>query len=136
MASAKACRLTISEAEVTTPASAASMTPMLTPREIPKSSALIMSRGRSGVDLTRAVAANASEIDQHPGAVSEKRNGDRLVAVVEVHRNLFDFQMVEACDEQTLEVEPESFQCLSREDDLRRARTESLQPGLGVQNAG
>src|SRR6266568_6367994 len=112
-ASAKLGRLTIIEAEVTTPASAASIIPMLTPREIPKSSALMISRVGLGVDPTRTVSPDAHQIHQHRGPMFDKRDSARLIAVVEVHRHLFDLHAVQTRDEKAFEVEPESAQCLT-----------------------
>src|SRR6266581_9447444 len=135
-ASAKSGRLTISEAAVTTPASAASIIPMLTPREIPKSSALMMSRVGLGVDTTRSISADADQIHQHLGPMPGKRDRARLVAIIEVHRDLLDLQTVQTRDEQTFKVEAEAAQRLTREDCLCRAGRESLESSLGVQNAG
>src|SRR5438876_12460722 len=112
-ASAKLGRLTIIEADVTTPASTASIIPMLTPREIPKSSALMMSCFGLGVDPTRTIQANAKQIHQHPRSMPDKRDRARLVAVVEIDRYLLDLQTVQARDEETLEVEAETTERLA-----------------------
>jgi hypothetical protein len=86
---------------------------MLTPREIPKSSALMMSRVELGVYPTRTISADANEIHQHPGPMPGERNSARLVAVVKVHRNLLDLQTVQARNEETLEVETKTAQRLA-----------------------
>src|SRR6266550_161406 len=135
-ASANSGRLTIIEAEVTAPASAASIIPMLTPREIPKSSALMMRCFGSGVNPTRTIEPDANEIHQHLGAMPGKGDRARLVAVVKVHRYLLDLQAVEARDEKRFQVEAESAQRLTREDYLGRMGGESLESGLGVEDAG
>src|SRR5438552_17976407 len=83
-ASAKLCRLTIIEADVTTPASAASIIPLLTPREIPKSSALMMSCFGLGVDPTRTIQTNATQVHHNPRPMPCKRDRARLHADEEI----------------------------------------------------
>src|SRR5438552_10862516 len=134
-ASAKLGRLTIIEADVTTPASAASIIPMLTPREIPKSSALMMSCFGLGVDPTRTIQANAKQVHQHPRPMPCKRDRARLVAVVEIDRHLFDLQAVQPRDEETFQVEAETAERLARENYLRRVGGESFESSLGVEDA-
>jgi hypothetical protein len=114
------------DAEVTTSITAASIIPMLTPREIPKSSALMMRRVGLGVDPTRTISADADQIHQHLSPMPGKRDRARLVAVVKVHRNLLNLQTVQTRDEEALEVEAEAAQRLAREDRLRRTGSKSL----------
>src|SRR5256712_11114685 len=135
-ASAKLGRLTIIEADVTTPASAASIIPMLTPCEIPKSSALMMSCFGLGVDPTRTIQANAKQIHQHPRPMPGKRDRARLVAVVEIDRHLLDLQAVQTRDEETFEIEAETAESLTREDYLCSTGSETFESSLGVENAG
>src|SRR5450759_859084 len=108
---------------------------MLTPREIPKSSALMMRRVGLGVDPTHTISADADQIHHHPRPVPRKRDRARLVAVVKVHRHLLDLQAVQPRDEETFEVEAETAQRLTCEDYLRRTGGKSFESGLGVQNA-
>src|SRR5438552_5328505 len=135
-ASAKLGRLTIIEADVTTPASAASIIPMLTPREIPKSSALMMSCFGLGVDPTRTIQANAKQVHQHPRPMPGKRDSTRLVGVVKIDWDLLDLQAVKTRDEEAFDIEAETAQSLTREDYLRGMSGESLESCLGVQNSG
>src|SRR5258706_10733278 len=111
-ASAKSGKLTITDAEVTTPAAATSTIPVLTPREIPKSSALMMRRVALGVDPTRAISTDVDHVHQHLRSVPGERNRAWLVAVVEVHGDLLDLQPVEPRDEETLQIETKSTQRL------------------------
>jgi hypothetical protein len=125
----------MTEADVTTPAAAASIIPMLTPREIPKSSALMMSRFVLGVDPTRTIPTDAYQIHHHLSSMPGKRNRAWLVAIVKVDRNLIDLHAVQTRDEETLEIEPEAAYSLARKDHLRRPGRESLQPSLRVQDS-
>src|SRR5438045_1592636 len=95
-----------------------------------------MRRFGLGVDPTCAVSADAEQVHQHRSSMSRKRDSARLVVVMEGHRYLLDLQSVQARDEETLEIEPEAAESLARENNLRRARSKSLESRLCVQNAG
>src|SRR2546423_2064837 len=91
-------RRTISNTDFPAPIATASTIPMLTPGEIPKSSALMISRFESGVKSTRTVSANAHQVHQHRRAMPCKRDRARLLAVVKVDRHLLDLETVQSSD--------------------------------------
>ncbi len=76
------------DADVTLPAACASTIPRVTPSENPKSSALMMSRVRSGVAATPVVAPDVNEVAHHPDRILREAHGGRLLVVAEEHRRL------------------------------------------------
>src|SRR5450432_2892343 len=127
--------LAMIDVEVTLPAACASTIPRVTPAENPKSSALMISRGRSGVAATPVIAADVHEVAHHPHRILREAHRGRLLIVAKEYRGLREREVVLLRDEQCLDVEAEPWNRDARKDDLRRVRGEALEPGLRVENS-
>src|SRR5207247_6028365 len=99
--------LPICDADVTVPAACASKMPRFTPGEMPRSSALMISR-RSTICPPPIVPTNLQQITEHRRAVAGEPQTARLAVVAETDRHLCDTETVAVRHVQDLEIETEA----------------------------